>query len=141
MHDKSTTDKKILYSQKRTLNSGLRYLLILPTNYKKAGLDNQIEPNIIACCFEEVTLRCTIEFLEISVEKECLIFLIESVPKHSPEFLIEAIRDAVSFGIFEKMPQIKGLDRNSFWKEGYFMQTLSSSKSGESSLTFWNDEE
>ena len=97
--------------------SVLIYHLVCPTKYRRAVIDEQVDPVLKAICLS-IADRYQVEFLEIGTDKDHVHFLIQSVPSYSPTKIVTIIKSLTVREIFAQVPTVKKqLWGGQFWTD------------------------
>jgi putative transposase len=104
--------------------SVLLYHFVCPAKYRKIVFSKDVEITLKEICLE-ISNRYEINFLEIGSDKDHVHFLIQSIPKISPQKIIQTVKSITAKQIFIKHPEIKKtLWGGEFWSDGYFVSTI-----------------
>ena len=116
--------KKALYTHQPTLTSGLHYRIGFAT--KKLGQEKNVKQILIKAVLEiEASPIYHINILEITLEKDCIHITVESMPDHSPEYSVEALKRKTQHELRKSLPEL--LQKGSFLGAGYFIETIAGS--------------
>jgi len=112
------------YKHKRHNVSVLIYHIVCPAKYRRVVFDAQVERVVRAICLE-IAKRYEIEFLEIGVDQNHVLFLVQSVPGYSPKKVVQTIKSITAREVFRQVPGVKKLLwGGEFWGKGYYVSTV-----------------
>ena len=104
--------------------SVLMYHFVCPAKYRRVVIDDEVDEVIKETC-QEIEKRYEIRFLEIGTDRDHVHFLIQSVPKYSPQKIIQIVKSITAKAVFAKCPQVKKkLWGGEFWTDGYYVATI-----------------
>lgn len=104
--------------------SVLMYHFVCPAKYRRVVIDEEVD-NVIKETCVEIEKRYEIRFIEIGTDKDHVHFLIQSVPKYSPQKIIQIVKSITAKAVFAKCPQVKKkLWGGEFWTDGYYVATV-----------------
>lgn len=86
--------------------SVLMYHFVCPAKYRRVVIDDEVDEVIKETC-QEIEKRYEIRFLEIGTDRDHVHFLIQSVPKYSPQKIIQIVKSITAKAVFAKCPQVK----------------------------------
>ena len=79
---------------------------MFPAKYRWAVFDEQVDEVLREVCLE-IEKRYEIKFVEISVDKDHVHFLVQSVPTYSVTKLVTMIKSLTAREVFKQCPQLK----------------------------------
>ena len=109
---------------KRHNKTLLLYHVVCPAKYRRDVFSEEVEKTIKEVC-EEMGKWYEIRFLEIGADEDHVHFLVQSVPRMSPERLVQIVKSKTAREIFRRHPEVKEkLWGGAFWTSGYYMNTV-----------------
>jgi REP element-mobilizing transposase RayT len=97
------------------------YHIVCPAKYRRAVIDKEVDKKVREVCLG-IEARYEIRFVEIEKEMDQVHFLVQSVPKYSPEQIVRTIKSIRAKKIFELCPKVKKmLWGGEFWTRGYYV--------------------
>lgn len=104
--------------------SVLLYHFVCPAKYRRIVFSKDVDITLKEICLE-ISNRYEINFLEIGSDKDHVHFLIQSIPRISPQKIIQTVKSITAKQIFIKHPEVKKLLwGGEFWSDGYFVSTI-----------------
>ncbi|MBD1864858.1 MULTISPECIES: IS200/IS605 family transposase [Trichocoleus] len=102
----------------------LLYHLVFPAKYRRAVFDEQVDAVLREVCLE-IKKRYDVKFIEISIDKNHVYFLIQSVPTYSVTKLVRMLKSWTAREVFKRCPSVKKqLWGGEFWSDGCFASTV-----------------
>ena len=83
--------------------SVLMYHFVCPAKYRRVVIDEEVGEVIKETC-QEIEKRYEIRFLEIGTDRDHVHFLIQSVPKYSPQKIIQIVKSITAKAGFGQLP-------------------------------------
>jgi putative transposase len=100
------------------------YHIVCPAKYRRVVFSEAVDQQLKETCLE-ISKRYEITFLEIGTDKDHVHFLVQSVPKLSPQRVVQIIKSITAKEIFRACPEVKKkLWGGEFWTDGYFISTV-----------------
>ncbi len=100
------------------------YHIVCPAKYRRMIFSEVVEAKLKEVC-NEIQKRYEIEFLEIGSDGDHVHFLVQSVPKMSPQKIVQIIKSLTAREILKSCPEVKKqLWGGAFWSDGYFLSTV-----------------
>jgi len=100
------------------------YHIVCPAKYRRAVITEEVDKKLREICLG-IEARYEIKFLEIGEEVDHVHFLVQSVPKYSPQQIVQTIKSLTARKIFEACPDVKkALWGGEFWTDGYYIGTV-----------------
>ena len=104
--------------------SVLLYHFVCPAKYRKFIFCEEVDKILRDICIE-ISIRYEIIFLEIGVDNDHVHFFIQSVPRFSPQRIIQTIKSITAKQIFKRYPDVRReLWGGEFWSDGYYVSTV-----------------
>ncbi|GAA4113154.1 hypothetical protein GCM10022393_11980 [Aquimarina addita] len=108
--------------------------------YRKVAFSPEVDDTLREVCLE-IEKRYELHFLEIGTDKNCVHFLLQSVPMKSPTQIIKILKSITARELFRLHPEIKKqLWGGSFWSSGYFVNTVSKFEDESTILKYVRDQ-
>ena len=105
--------------------SNLVYHFVCPAKYRRIIFTEEVDKTLVQICAGISARYDWIRFLEIGVDKNHVLFLIQSTPTHSPSEIIRVVKSITARRMFAEHPEIKkALWGGQLWIDGYFVSTV-----------------
>ena len=102
----------------------LLYHIVCPTKYRRIIFSTNIDLKLKEVCLE-ISNRYDIAFLEIGTDQNHVHFLVQSVPMHSVQKIVQTIKSITAKQIFKSCPEVKQqLWGGQLWSDGYYASTV-----------------
>ncbi|WP_344925590.1 IS200/IS605 family transposase [Aquimarina addita] len=132
--------KESEYIHKSHNVSVLLYHFVCLAKYRKVAFSPEVDDTLREVCLE-IEKRYELHFLEIGTDKNCVHFLLQSVPMKSPTQIIKILKSITARELFRLHPEIKKqLWGGSFWSSGYFVNTVSKFEDESTILKYVRDQ-
>jgi putative transposase len=100
------------------------YHIVCPAKYRRVVFSETVDQKLKETCLE-IGKRYEITFLEIGTDGDHVHFLVQSVPKLSPQRIVQTIKSITAREILRACPEVKKkLWGGEFWTDGYFISTV-----------------
>jgi REP-associated tyrosine transposase len=100
------------------------YHIVCPAKYRRVVFSETVDQRLKETCLE-ISKRYEITFLEIGTDGDHVHFLVQSVPKMSPQRIVQTIKSITAREILRTCPEVKKkLWGGEFWTDGYFISTV-----------------
>ena len=100
------------------------YHIVCPAKYRRVVFSETVDRRLKETCLE-ISKRYEITFLEIGTDGDHVHFLVQSVPRMSPQRIVQTIKSITAREILRACPEVKKkLWGGEFWTDGYFISTV-----------------
>jgi REP element-mobilizing transposase RayT len=100
------------------------YHIVCPAKYRRVVFSETVDRKLKETCLE-ISKRYEITFLEIGTDGDHVHFLVQSVPKMSPQRIVQTIKSITAREVLRACPEVKKkLWGGEFWTDGYFISTV-----------------